>query len=74
VTALLSIGELAARTGLPVRTIRFYSDAGVVTPADRTDAGYRLYGPDAPARLALVRTLVISVCRWRRSGACWTAS
>ena len=56
-TALLSIGELAARTGLPVRTIRFYSDAGVVTPADRTDAGYRLYGPDAPARLALVRTL-----------------
>jgi DNA-binding transcriptional MerR regulator len=57
VTALLSIGELAARTGLPVRTIRFYSDAGVVPPADRTDAGYRLYGPDAPARLGLVRTL-----------------
>ena len=56
-TALLSIGELAARTGLPVRTIRFYSDAGVVPPADRTDAGYRLYGPDAPARLGLVRTL-----------------
>src|SRR4051794_12733110 len=57
VTALLSIGELATRTGLPVRTIRFYSDAGVVPPADRTDAGYRLYGPDALARLGLVRTL-----------------
>src|SRR4051794_38151552 len=57
VTALLSIGELASRTGLPVRTIRFYSDTGVVPPADRTEAGYRLYGPDAPARLALVRTL-----------------
>lgn len=56
-TALLSIGELSARTGLPVRTIRFYSDAGVVPPAERTDAGYRLYGPDAPARLGLVRTL-----------------
>jgi DNA-binding transcriptional MerR regulator len=55
--ALLSIGELASRTGLPVRTIRFYSDAGVVPPADRTDAGYRLYGPDALARLGLVRTL-----------------
>ena len=25
-TALLSIGELASRTGLPVRTIIFYSD------------------------------------------------
>ncbi len=57
VTALLSIGELASRTGLPVRTIRFYSDSGVVPPAERTEAGYRLYGPDALARLGLVRTL-----------------
>ena len=56
-TALLSIGELASRTGLPVRTIRFYSDSGVVPPAARTDAGYRLYGPDALPRLGLVRTL-----------------
>jgi DNA-binding transcriptional MerR regulator len=56
-TVLLSIGELAARTGLPVRTIRFYSDSGVVPPADRSGAGYRLYGPDALARLGLVRAL-----------------
>lgn len=56
-TALLSIGELASRTGLPVRTIRFYSDAGVVPEADRTEAGYRLYGEDALVRLGLVRTL-----------------
>ena len=33
---LLSIGELATRTGLPVRTIRFYSDEGLLPPADRT--------------------------------------
>ena len=56
-TALIGIGVLANRTGLPVRTIRFYSDEGVVPPADRTDAGYRLDGPDALARLGLVRTL-----------------
>ena len=56
-TALLSIGALASRTGLPVRTIRFYSDAGVVPEADRSEAGYRLYGEDALARLGLVRTL-----------------
>jgi DNA-binding transcriptional MerR regulator len=56
-TALLSIGELATRTGLPVRTIRFYSDAGVVPEAERSEAGYRLYGPEALARLGLVRTL-----------------
>ena len=54
---LYSIGELARRTGLPVRTIRFYSDIGVVPPTDRTSAGYRLYDIDALARLDLVRTL-----------------
>ncbi|GAU69852.1 putative MerR family transcriptional regulator [Streptomyces sp. NBRC 110611] len=55
--ALLSIGELARLTGLTVKTIRFWSDAGVVPPTDRTPAGYRLYGPEAQARLGLVRTL-----------------
>lgn len=54
---LYSIGELARRTGLTVKTIRFYSDRGIVVPADRTPAGYRRYGPDAVPRLALVRTL-----------------
>ncbi len=52
-----TIGELARRTGLSVRTIRFYSDAGVLPPTRRTDAGYRLYDADAAARLDLVRTL-----------------
>ena len=54
---LYTIGELARRTGLSVRTIRFYSDSGVVPPTDRSPAGYRLYGLDALARLDLVRTL-----------------
>lgn len=49
--------KLAQRTGLTVKTIRFYSDRGIVEPADRTHAGYRLYAPDTVARLALVRTL-----------------
>ncbi|MFI0975721.1 MerR family transcriptional regulator [Streptomyces sp. NPDC021093] len=55
--ALYPIGELARRTGLSVRTIRFYSDAGIVTPTSRSPSGYRLYGTDAVARLDLVRTL-----------------
>ncbi|AUG79402.1 MerR family transcriptional regulator [Kitasatospora sp. MMS16-BH015] len=54
---LRTIGELARATGLSVKTIRFWSDAGVVPPTDRTPAGYRLYGPSALARLDLVRTL-----------------
>ncbi|MFE7050453.1 MerR family transcriptional regulator [Streptomyces californicus] len=54
---LYSIGELARRTGLTVKTIRFYSDRGIVAPTDRSSAGYRLYSIDAVARLDLVRTL-----------------
>ncbi|WP_051763918.1 MerR family transcriptional regulator [Streptomyces virginiae] len=54
---LYSIGELARRTGLTVKTVRFYSDKGIVPPTERSPAGYRLYGPDALARLDLARTL-----------------
>ncbi|MFB7085366.1 MerR family transcriptional regulator [Streptomyces sp. NPDC056296] len=56
-TTLYSIGELSRRTGLSVKTIRFYSDANVVAPTGRTPAGYRLYDLDALFRLELVRTL-----------------
>ncbi|MFJ3768981.1 MerR family transcriptional regulator [Streptomyces sp. NPDC090082] len=54
---LHSIGDLARRTGLTVKAIRFYADTGIVPPTDRTPAGYRRYGPDAVARIELVRTL-----------------
>ena len=54
---LLSIGELARRAGLPVRTIRFWSDAGVLPPAGRTESGRRLYDAACVARLELVATL-----------------
>lgn len=52
-----SIGELARRTGLTVKAVRFYSDQGIVPPTDRSQAGYRRYGTDALARMELVRTL-----------------
>lgn len=55
--ALYSIGDLAQRTGLTVKAIRFYSDRGIVPPTDRTPTGYRRYNTDAIARLDLVRTL-----------------
>jgi DNA-binding transcriptional MerR regulator len=54
---LYSIGDLARRTGLTVKTIRFYSDRGIVAPTGRSPAGYRRYDLDAVARLDLVRTL-----------------
>ena len=54
---LLTIGELARRTGLPVRTIRYWSDAGVVPEAARSAGGHRLYDSAGLARLELVATL-----------------
>lgn len=53
----LSIGELAKRSGVPVKTLRFYSDEGLLPPAGRTTAGYRVYDEAAVVRLDLVRTL-----------------
>ncbi len=55
--ALLTIGQLARRSGVPLRTLRFWSDEGVVPPWDRSASGYRRYDAVAVARLDLVRTL-----------------
>ncbi|WP_199545820.1 MerR family transcriptional regulator [Streptomyces sp. N35] len=54
---LLTIGQLARRTGLPVRTIRYWSDVGALPVVDRSEGNYRLYDAESVARLALIRTL-----------------
>ncbi len=53
----LSIGDLSRISGLPVKTIRYYSDVGIVPEAGRTPAGYRRYDEAGLARLELVRIL-----------------
>jgi MerR family copper efflux transcriptional regulator len=42
--ARLSIGEVAARSGVPPKTIRYYEEVGLIEPAPRTGSGYRVYG------------------------------
>lgn len=54
---LLTITELARRSGVSSRTIRFWSDEGLIPVAKRSAARYRLYDGEAVARLDLVRTL-----------------
>ncbi len=54
---LLTIGELARRSGVPTRTIRYWSDEGVLPETDRSPGNYRRYDPRVVARLDLVRTL-----------------
>ncbi|TWF78680.1 DNA-binding transcriptional MerR regulator [Pseudonocardia hierapolitana] len=55
-TAELGIGDLAALTGVPVRTIRFYCDEGLLD-SRRSAGGHRRFAPSAVERLDLVRRL-----------------
>jgi DNA-binding transcriptional MerR regulator len=50
------IGEVAQRSGVPVKTIRYYEDIGVVDPPQRTASGYRDYDDNVLERLAFVRS------------------
>jgi MerR family redox-sensitive transcriptional activator SoxR len=52
--ALLSIGELAARTGLSVPAIRHYEAMGLITPL-RNAGGHRRYARADIRRLSFVR-------------------
>jgi len=54
---LLKIGELAARTGLTIRTLHHYDRIGLLSPSARTPAGYRLYQHSDMARLHRIMAL-----------------
>jgi len=51
----LSVREVCAQTGLSARTVRYYEQLGLLPPAQRTAAGYRVYGAAAAARLRFIR-------------------
>ncbi len=75
----LKIGDVARRSGLTVKTIRFYSDEGLIQPISRSESGYRLFEEGVFAELSLIRTLrameiplpdVHQILEARRSGVC----
>lgn len=53
----LRVGELAKRTGKTVRALHLYEEIGVLEPARRTDAGYRLYSADSVTRVEWITRL-----------------
>jgi DNA-binding transcriptional MerR regulator len=53
----LTVGELARRCGLTVRTLHHYDAIGLLTPSLRSDAGYRLYDRANVERLHRIQAL-----------------
>jgi len=51
----MNIGEISKRVDLPVKTIRYYADVGLVKPSGRTEAGYRIYDDKTLRKLIFVR-------------------
>jgi DNA-binding transcriptional MerR regulator len=75
----MKIGEVAHRSGLTVKTIRFYCDQGLIQPISRSEGGYRLFHEGVFTELTLIRTLrameiplpdVRQILAARRSGIC----
>ncbi|MDH6223353.1 MULTISPECIES: MerR family transcriptional regulator [Streptomyces] len=53
----LTVDELAARAGVTVRTVRFYSTRGLLPPPEIGPRRVGRYGPEHLARLALIEEL-----------------
>jgi MerR family copper efflux transcriptional regulator len=51
----LTIGQLARRFGLRTSALRYYEEQGLLIPDARTEAGYRLYGPEAERTLNFIQ-------------------
>jgi MerR family copper efflux transcriptional regulator len=55
--SLLRVGELARQCGKTVRAIHHYEELGLIKPVKRSKGRYRLYAPDAVARLQWINKL-----------------
>jgi len=51
----MNIGQAARATGVSAKMIRHYEEVGLVPPPNRTDSGYRQYGPTEVHTLRFIR-------------------
>jgi len=57
---LMRIRELAAAAGVSNRTVDFYTNLGLIAPAERTSGGFRLYEPATVDLIGTIRQLEAS--------------
>jgi len=51
----LTIGDIAARSGLRADALRYYERLGLIAPARRTPGGFRVYSADVLERLCFIK-------------------
>ena len=51
----MNISAASNAAGLPVKTVRYYADIGLVSASSRTEAGYRTYDDSAVRKLVFIR-------------------
>ncbi len=55
--AVFQIGEVADRTGVTQRTLRFYEERGLLKPPNRMEGGFRLYSEEDIDRVEQIKRL-----------------
>ncbi len=53
---LMTIGQLARRSGVTPRAIRYYERLGLIQPPLRSESNYRLFDSDSLERLRFIST------------------
>ncbi len=52
---MVRVGEVARLVDLPVRTVHYYEQRGLLESAARSETGYRLYGREEISRLTFIK-------------------
>jgi len=52
---LKQIGPIAQESGVPIKTIRYYEELGLLQAVDRTEGGYRLFDANVFTRLSFIK-------------------
>jgi MerR family copper efflux transcriptional regulator len=55
--AVMQIGEVAARTGLSLRSLRHWEEVGLLRPSGRTEGGFRLYTELDVEKILVIRRM-----------------
>jgi MerR family copper efflux transcriptional regulator len=55
VSGLMRIGELSRQSDLPVKTLRYYEELGLIKSQKRTEGGFRQFSPTCLPRLSFIK-------------------